>query len=147
MLEPDRRLGLVSGRPPLSTKGLRWARLCLLLFRPIVCVWFTIRQRTMERRVLAKLEHVAGCRERGELEQLLGKPRYAVGGRGVGAARPDGTRDSPDLIECYESEGCCIDLWFKDDRLIDVSGFVKPTVWDVALTGKAGRPDSHPADA
>ena len=49
----------------------------------------------------------------------------------------DGTQQVPDLIECYESEGCCIDLWFKEDRLVNVSGFVKPTAWDYVLAGGA----------
>jgi hypothetical protein len=88
----------------------------------------------MSTRVNEKLAAVAECRRRDELEQILGPPLYAVNGENAGVVRPDGSQDSPDLIECYESEGCCIDLWFKDDRLIDMSGFVKPTVWDMALT-------------
>lgn len=127
MLEPDRRLGLVSGRPLLSTKGLWWVRLCVVLFRPIVVLWLMLRQRIMESRVNSKLDGIANCREREDLERLLGKPVYAVSGE---ACDPP---NRPDLIECYESEGCCIDLWFTNDRLVDVSGFVKPTRWDIVL--------------
>lgn len=109
--------------------------MCVLMFHPIVCIWFVFRQRKMEALVNLKLDQMARCRGREELERLLGEPRYAVSGERCG--QPGGTPQSPDLIECYESEGCCIDLWFKDDRLADVSGFVKPTVWDVALTTRA----------
>ena len=132
---PDRRLSVRSGRPELELKGLRLVRLCVLVFRPIVCLWIYLRQRKMEALVNAKLEQMERCRGRGELEQVLGEPVYAVSGESCGAVLGDGTERSPDLIECYESDGCCIDLWFKDDRLVDVSGFVKPTVWDYVLAG------------
>jgi len=129
MLEPDPHLTLLPGRPPLETKGLWRVKLCALLFRPIVIMWMLMRQRNMVRRVEATLDEVAQCHDRTELEQLLGKPVYAVSGEVCDAPDP------PDLIECYESEGCCIDLWFKDGRLHDVSGFVKPTLWDMVLAG------------
>ena len=128
-LLPDYRLPILQGRPPLCPKRLPLARLCVLLFRPIIILWLIPRQRVLENRVNAKLDRIADCRRRAALEQVLGKPLYAVGGEAC-----DGP-NAPDLIECYESEGCCIDLWFKDDRLIDVSGFVKPSVWDVLLSG------------
>lgn len=134
---PDRRLSVRSGRPALELKGLRLVRLCVLVFRPIVCLWIYLRQRKMEALVNAKLEQMERCRGRQELEQVLGEPVYAVSGESCGAVLDDGTQESPDLIECYESEGCCVDLWFKDDQLVDVSGFVKPTVWDYVLAGGA----------
>lgn len=134
-LAPDYRLPVQDGRPPLPLKGLRLARICFLLFHPIVCLWLTLRQRAMERRVLAKLDQMALCRERAELEAVLGKPRYAVSATHLPERQAEDTRDAADLIECYESQGCCIDLWFKGDRLVHVSGFVKPTIWDVAVTG------------
>ncbi len=84
----------------------------------------------MEARVNEIIDEISSCRSRGEVEQLLGAPLYAVGGEACGSD----SAETPDRIECYETGGCCCDLWFKDDRLIDVSGFVKPTVWDSALT-------------
>lgn len=103
-------------------------KLCAALLRPIVILWLPLRQKSMDARVNSKLDEVANCRHRAELEELLGKPVYAVSGEVCD------TPDRPDVIECYESEGCCIDLWFKNDRLQNTSGFVKPTLWDVALT-------------
>ncbi len=136
---PDRSLPIREGRPALKFNRRRLVRLCVLLFRLIVYPWLFFRQRKMETRVNAKLDRVERCRGREELEQLLGKPVYAVSGESCGAVLDDGTQEIPDRIECYESDGCCIDLWFKDDRLVDVSGFVKPTVWDLALAGGAER--------
>jgi len=137
---PDRRLPIRDGRPALEFDRLWLARLCVLLFRPIVCPWLLLRQRRLEALVNAKLDEMERCRGREELEQVIGEPVYAVSGETCGAVLDEGTQESPDLIECYESEGCCIDLWFKDDRLVNVSGFVKPTVWDAALTGGTARP-------
>ncbi len=134
---PDRRLPVRSGRPPLQFPGLRLVRLCVLVFRPIVCLWLIFRQRRMEALVNAKLDAMETCRGREELQQVIGEPVYAVSGETCGAVLGDGTQQPPDLIECYESEGCCIDLWFKNDRLVNVSGFVKPTVWDYVLAGRA----------
>jgi hypothetical protein len=138
-LGPDRRLPARSGRPPLDLSRLWLVRLCVLLFRPIVCLWLVLRQRRMEALVNAKLDQMEQCRGREELLQVIGQPVYAVSGESCGAVLDDGTQDRPDVIECYESEGCCIDLWFKNDRLINVSGFVKPTVWDFVLAGGAER--------
>ncbi len=126
-LAPDERLPLLPGRPALDTRGLWRVRLCVLVFRPIVLFWAMWRQRIMERRVLAKLDAVDACRTREELERVLGRPVYAVD------AAKCGTPHVADRIECYESEGCSIDLWFQAGRLVDTSGFVKPTRWDIAL--------------
>lgn len=134
---PDHHLPVRNGRPALDLSRLRLVRLCVLLFRPIVCLWLVYRQRKMVARVNAKLDLLESCRGREQLEELLGRPLYAVDGNRCGAVLRHGTHQSPDLIECYESDGCCIDLWFKHDRLVDVSGFVKPTVWDAALAGRA----------
>ena len=139
-LDPDRSLPIRDGRPALDFKRLRLVRLCVVVFRPIVCLWLVIRQRRKGTLVNAKLDQMARCRGREELEQLLGEPVYAVDGRSCGAVLEGSRQEIPDLIECYESEGCCIDLWFKDGQLVDVSGFVKPSVWDVALTGSADEP-------
>ena len=125
----------------MSTKGLWRVRLCVVLLRPIIMLWLMLRQRIMETRVNSKLDEVSNCREREQLQQLLGKPLYAVSGEACHAP------NHPDLIECYESEGCCIDLWFKNDRLIDVSGFVKPTKWDIALTRNLGYHKETPEKA
>jgi hypothetical protein len=126
-----------AGRPPLDLEGLRLARFCVLLFRPIVCLWLWLRQRRKEALVNAMLDQIAQCRDREEYRQYLGDPLYAVSGPSCGAVLGDGSQEAPDLIECYEWAGCCIDLWFKGDRLVSTSGFVKPTVWDVALVGGA----------
>ena len=137
---PDRSLPIRDGRPELDFKRLRLVKLCVVVFRPMVCLWLAIRQRKKGALVNAKLDELARCRGREELEQLLGRPGYAVDGKTCGAMLEGGTQETPDLIECYESEGCCIDLWFKDDQLVDASGFVKPSRWDVALTGPADEP-------
>ena len=124
---PVAGIAILRGRPPLRRKPLRLARFCVVIFWPILYLWLVPRQHAAETRVNEKLDQIADCHDRDQLEALLGSPLYAVAGEAAGA------QGLPDVIECYESEGCCIDLWFKGDRLVDVSGFVKPTIWDLAL--------------
>ncbi|OHB72393.1 MAG: hypothetical protein A2V70_17820 [Planctomycetes bacterium RBG_13_63_9] len=139
-IAPDRCLRLQDGRPTLGTKGLWFVRLGVVVFRPIVVLWIILRQRIMVSRVHRKLQQLRQCRDRAELEQLLGAPLYAVDAEAVGK------RGVADRIECYESDGCCIDVWFKDGRLVEVSGFVKPTLWDMALTRNTGPETEGDAD-
>ena len=129
-LQPAAHLPILRGRPPLRPQSKYFVRLCVLLLRPLVVLWLIFRQRMLENRVNDKLNRIGDYPNRETLEQVLGKPRYAVSGEAC-----DDTPDPPDLIECYESEGCCVDLWFKNDALIDITGFVKPSDWDLVLSG------------
>jgi hypothetical protein len=139
---PDRGLSLRDGRPELPLELLGVARFCAVVFRPIVCLCLSYRQLKKEALVNLKLDAIPRCRNRDELTRLIGEPLYAVRGECVDAASTGNGAERPDVIECYESDGCCIDLWFRDDRLVSLSGFVKPTIWDAAL---AGRPDDRRA--
>ena len=136
---PDREVPLRDGRPELPRELLGAARFCAVVFRPIVCLCLSYRQLKKEALVQLKLDAIPDCRNREELTRLIGQPLYAVRGECVDVGSTDSDKEPPDVVECYESEGCCIDLWFRDDRLIDLSGFVKPTIWDAALAGHASR--------
>jgi len=120
---------ILSGRPPLRPQAGRLGRFCVLLLRPFVIVWMIFRQRMLENRVNDKLNELGDYPSRETVQSVLGGPCYAVDGKASELPDP------PDLIECYESDGCCVDLWFKDDRLIDITGFVKPSDWDLLLSG------------
>ncbi len=142
-LIPDDGLPLLPDRPPLDTRRLSWVGLGTFLLRPLIILWLIPRQRIMVSRVGAKLDAIAGCRRREDLERILGPPVYAIEGSRLETDDSAEPFDRPDLIECYESEGCCIDLWFKNDRLVDTSGFVKPTLWDVILARQSKTPDER----
>ncbi|MEE8452386.1 MAG: hypothetical protein V3R99_10745 [Thermoguttaceae bacterium] len=129
MLHPTAHLPILQERPPLRPQSKCFVRLCVLLLRPLVVLWLIPRQSVLENRVNDKLNRIGDHPNQETLEQVLGKPRYAVSGEVC-----DGP-NAPDLIECYESEGCCIDLWFKNDRMVDITGFVKPSDWDLVLSG------------
>jgi hypothetical protein len=136
---PQHGLEVRAGRPALDTSRLRWTRFCVLLLHPIVCLWLSLRQRRLESLVNRKLDEVTRCHSRQQLRQVIGEPLYAVSGQ-VARGAPEGVpRPLADVIECYESDGCCIDLWFRHQRLVSLSGFVKPTVWDIALAGRTER--------
>ena len=130
VLQPAADLPILRGRPPLRPQSKCFVRLCVLLLRPLVVLWLIFWQRALENRVNDKLNEIGDHPSRETLEQVLGKPRYAVSGEVCDMP------NAPDLIECYESESCCIDLWFKDDRVVDITGFVKPSDWDLVLAGK-----------
>ena len=91
---PDDRLPLLPGRPPLATRGLWYVRFWALLLRPLLILWLLQRQHSAEARVNSKLDKVGDCRGRKELEELLGRPLYAVSGEVV-----DTPEERPDLIE------------------------------------------------
>jgi len=129
VLVPVAHLPILRGRPTLRPQSKCFVRLCVLLLRPLVILWMIPRQRVLENRVNDKLNQIGDHPNRVVLDRVLGEPCYAVSGEVCDVP------DRPDLIECYESEGCCIDLWFKNDRLIDITGFVKPSDWDLVLSG------------
>lgn len=79
--------------------------------------------------LLAKVTH---CRDRAELEELLGPPDYALAGDYYGRTEPDGTELHPDLVECYSCGRLNIELWFRDNAVWHTIGFLMPTNWDFA---------------
>ncbi len=117
-------------------------RFWVFVLRPFVYLGALFRQRRMILRVNAMLEEVSKCDRRDALEGLLGSPLYAVDGESAGARLKKGG-GFPERIECYEADGCCIDLWFKNGRRVDLSGFIKPTLWDMALIRGWTEPDSE----
>jgi hypothetical protein len=80
------------------------------------------------------MEHVSRCATRDELERVLGRPVYALPGEGNSrTVNPDGSIEVPDVIECYELCGCCIDIQFTGGKKSGVIGVPKLTAWRLAL--------------
>jgi hypothetical protein len=52
----------------------------------------------------------------------------------------------PDRVECYEKGGLRIEICFRNDKVMQRSGSLKPSAWDIAACFRArdGRP-SPPA--
>ncbi len=80
------------------------------------------------------MEQVSGCASREELRRVLGKPIYALPGEGnYRTLNPDGCIEVPDVVECYESRGCSIEIQFTGGKRSGVSGVPKPTALRLAL--------------
>ncbi len=124
---PDYRLPIRDHAPPLKLKGRRFARLCVLLFPSLVRRWlnrFDKRANGEINRVFAQL---GTCQRREDYQRLLGSPKYALSGKGVGRLCHGMIVDSPDVIECYRVGCCCVELYFRDNRLQKVSAFERLT--------------------
>jgi hypothetical protein len=131
-IEPRSDLPLHKERPLWGAPV--WARLANLLPLAVVRRLQAREQARAVARLEALLPQVQRCRDRRELEALLGPPRYALEGGPMDQVTDFyGRPMSPDRIEAYYQAGCVIDLWFATARLGSITGFVMPTVWDVIL--------------
>jgi len=133
-MAPDYRLPIRAHRPPLRLRGRWLARLCILLFRPRVGRWLEWREERIKLRIAQKMKAIRTCKRREEYEKVLGRPVFMITGKGLGTRLSDGALASPDLIEYYESAGCSIGLFFKDDRIREITGSMNPTTLDLEFT-------------
>ena len=78
---------------------------------------------------------VSHCASRDELDAHFWEDRSdALPGQGNSRrVNPDGTIDVPDVIECYESRGCCIDMQFTSGKKSCVIGVPKLAAWRIVL--------------
>ncbi len=120
-------------RRPLARVHRVWlARLCLLVGGRLARSWIHRREAVLWTRVKAIMEQVSRCADRDELERALGKPKYAIRGKNYGrAVNPDGSTTVCDVVECYETRGCWIDVEFTNGRVSSVIGVPKPTAWQL----------------
>ena len=130
-LEPDDSTPMVSDRPVLIVPRTVW--FCARLFAPIVRAWQERRTSKCESRVHKLVTNAARCRNRTQLESLLGKPRYSLKGDRFKSIAKSGKVTTPDRVECYYVKRCRIEIWFRDGRAVRVTGSVAPNVWTAAL--------------
>ena len=72
------------------------------------------------------LERVSNCRSRSQLTTLLGNPDYTIDGSLFGTQTPDGTTESPDIVECYSRSRLTVELWFRAGRHEQTIGYIVP---------------------
>lgn len=128
MIEPRFDMNLRTERPELSVARWQW------LLQPVARMLLRRRLRDQyDRRAkdaALLLRSALKCENRAELEQLLGRPRYAMQGTHYGTAdTPDDELVQPDLVEVYERNGCMIEIWFKDGAMMTMHGLAMPTSW------------------
>lgn len=72
------------------------------------------------------LELVKKCRDRTELSCLLGQPDYAISGKRFGWESGAEKMLRPDVVECYSKSRLAVELWYRDEELCQVIGYVLP---------------------
>ncbi len=146
MIAPRDDLELLSERPALEIS--RFASFCGRHFRRFLKPWRKrIRQRS-ERKLNSLLNRVERCRDRVELEALLGSPIYATTGRGSAMPNVDREKmESPDIVEGYEVGQLIVELWFRDGELLETAGYAKSVCWDVVCSGSYWECVSDSTDA
>ena len=102
----------------------------------MACRWAQRRDAVLSTRLKAIMEQVSECANRDELQRVLGKPIYALPGDGNSrTVNPDGSIEVPDVIECYESHGCRIEIQFTGGKVSCVAGVPRLTAWRTVLAG------------
>lgn len=74
----------------------------------------------------ALLENLSRCRTRAEIDELLGRPDYAINGRSFESRGVSGETHNPDFVECYSRGRLAVELWFRDGRIWQIIGYVLP---------------------
>ena len=77
------------------------------------------------------MDRVQACSDRKELIGVLGPPKYAMSGEHFGSIESGGEWIRPDRVECYEKDGCTIDICFRDAKLMMIIGVVKMSPWEI----------------
>jgi hypothetical protein len=125
LIHPDYSLPLLEERPALSIPG--WIRLTALLFKGIIRWWFIRRHTRLESQMITLLGTIKNCRDRQELETLIGKPLYALSGC---LYRLGDT--IPDRVEIYNHSEFQIEVFFEEENHTSSSIYLFPGAWSIA---------------
>jgi hypothetical protein len=112
-----------------------WKRaLAILLGKRIVHRFQELRHNhkhaILERMVLDAKQ----CESRQNLEEILGKPKYALDGKLYKIGPRGGEESRPDCVEVYSIRGCTFDvLFFPKQQRHEVFGAVLPSSIDMLL--------------
>lgn len=129
-ITPDCRLPMRAHRPPTALRGRLLARLCIRLFPHYVSRWVARREKRSEAHIHDLFRQLKTCRSREQYEVVLGKPVYAVSGRGFGRISKEGVVDQFDVVEHYDCGDCSVELHFKNDTLREQWAYMRPsTLW------------------
>jgi hypothetical protein len=131
MIGPNLAVQLFDERPRVCITT--WHRIVCSVFGSLVRFWRRRAKETAERKLPLILREAAKANTRNDLENILGKPRYALVGSGGEVSDNEGGTMVPDRIEVYLRHGCTFDVWFFNEALRSIYGFVRISVWDVAV--------------
>ena len=126
MIEPKPDLIPLDERPAVRVP--RWIRLACALTRPVVDRWADKRGLQFDVSAGRLEDDIRRCETRGELERLLGPPRYCLAGHLFRLGD-----ESPDLVECYTKGGYSVDILFRNGAVWEIVVGLAPTRWRIAM--------------
>ncbi len=139
MIEQSNNMSVLNEKPFQAVN--RKIRIIGYSLSPFIRFWRNKKHvRTNDRILPDILNHIQLCQNRTDLEKFIGKPKYIISGEYFSCNSKNKTIIS-DIVEHYEHKGCEIKLWFKNKRLIHITGSVLLTVWD-RVAGLSGEIDS-----
>ena len=120
-------------RPPMR---ISLAVKCLTrLFPAIVRKRSEARHLRLEREAIRLVRQVRACRDRVELERLVGKPAYFMLGTNYGWKSPGSAEwNRPTQVEVYRSRGLIVELLFPRGHDFDTCAYPEPTPWSLAAS-------------
>lgn len=129
-LRPAEGLPVLEERPALNISRIRLslARLACRPFYPLFRRWRERRYARLKSRIHNLFEGMRRCKDRGELERLIGEPLYATSLWEI-----DERGGSDYLDEYYETRGCSIVIRFKGRELRSFMAHPSQTVWDIVV--------------
>ena len=115
---------MISAKKDLPMYGMRpsikmsWYSRFKFVIRPLTRWRWRSRDAV---RVTETLNSLVHCRDREELENILGRPRYALLPGLFGSMTPGGERRCPDAVETYIHSGYIYDvLYFFESTTLEV---------------------------
>ena len=136
--EPD--MPLLEERPRLDSP--RWIRLVSRLLFPVVRYCRGRRRDQIQPLLAPLMKGACSCNTRSDLKKLLGRPQYVLAGQTCHVREHDGSEWRPERIESYATRGCRVDVWFQNDRIRQVTGFIDLSPWDVEILVRNGCAES-----
>lgn len=107
-------------------------RLGTIALYPFVRPILLGRRRRAKKRLDGLLMDARQYRKRDELEIILGKTKYTMLGSLYKRDIDSGLTLVPDFVDVYEVRGASIEAWIRDGKIVAITGFLRPTIWDAA---------------
>ena len=102
------------------------------VFRPFVRRWRMEKGRKLYEVIFPNIfKNIDQCKNKTEIENLLGKPKQISKGGNYGIFPHGQKAIIPDYVEIYLMKDYIINLWYKEDKLVHRSGYPLVSPWDI----------------
>ena len=136
MIEPTRNLQPLAERPQIGPAPI-YVRIACKLAPALVQRWLNRRDERLQARLGELINLAMRCESRAELERILGTPVYALAGHLFSS-----NGEGPDSVECYAKDGCELEVWFRNGKRWQATGWHR-THSQIEMARLAQKPPSH----